>query len=202
MGSASEQVLSDFPGDSSICSHRERGEPTMSVNSTAAYGMYPQEVALHDVVHTLNQAGFENEDICMMLAPTHPIATIVREASILNSEREASAVTAGLIGWLSEFGAVVIPTVGFFIRSQAFFHALVVAKDAPALCGSTKTLVGLGFPENDAERFETQLREVGVMVYVSCAESAKTGWAREMLLRTGARETATLEKGMFAGMAA
>ena len=119
----------------------------MSVNSAAAYGMYPQEVALHDVVHTLNQAGFENEDICMMLAPTHPIATIVREASILNTEREASAVTAGLIGWLSEFGAVVIPTVGFFIRSQAFFHALVVAKDAPALCGSTKTLVGLGFPK-------------------------------------------------------
>jgi hypothetical protein len=202
MASASESILSDLPGDSQSCSHRKCGEPTMSVNSAAAYGMYPQEVALHDVVHTLNQAGFENEDICMMLAPTHPIATIVREASILNAEREASAVTAGLIGWLSEFGAVVIPTVGFFIRSQAFFHALVVAKDAPALCGSTKTLVGLGFPENDAERFETQLREVGVLVYVSCAESAKTGWAREMLLRTGARETATLEKGMYAGLAA
>src|SRR2546428_13682063 len=127
--------------------------------------MYPRDVPLHDIVHTLNQAGFGNEDICMMLSPKHPIATVVREASILNSEREASAVTAGLIGWLSEFGAEVIPTVGFFIRSQAFFHALVVAKDAPALCGSTKTLVGLGFPENDAQRFESQLREVGVMVY-------------------------------------
>src|SRR6266699_3587547 len=173
----------------------------MPVHTPAAYGMYSHETPLNEVVRALNQAGFGNENICLMLAPTHPIATIVREASFLE-EREASAVTAGLIGWLSEFGAVVIPTVGFFIRSQAFFHALVVAKDAPALCGSTKTLVGLGFPENDAERFETQLREVGVMVYVSCAESAKTGWAREMLLRTGARETATLEKGMFAGMAA
>src|SRR4030088_2422587 len=125
MGSATEQLLSDFPGDSKICSHREHGEPSMSVNSAAAYGMYPQEGALHDVVHTLNQAGFENEDICMMLAPTHPIATIVREASILNSEREASAVTAGLISWLSEFGAVMIPTVGFFVRSQEFLHALL-----------------------------------------------------------------------------
>jgi len=174
----------------------------MSVNNAAAYGMYPQEVALHEVVHTLNQAGFENEDICMMLSPTHPIATVVREASILNSEREASAVTAGLIGWLSEFGAVVIPTVGFFIRSQAFFHALVVAKESPALCSNTKTLVGLGLPESDAERFESQLREVGVLVYVSCQESAKTGWAREMLRRTGANETATLESGMYAGAAA
>src|SRR5260370_38402261 len=87
---------------------------TCSVNSAAAYGVYPQEVALHDVVYTLNQAGVENEDICMMLAPTHPIATIVREASILNSEREASAVTAELIGWLSEFGAAAIRTGGAF----------------------------------------------------------------------------------------
>jgi len=96
----------------------------MPVHTPAAYGMYSHETPLNEVVRALNQAGFGNENICLMLAPTHPIATIVREASFLD-EREASAVTAGLIGWLSEFGAVVIPTVGFFIRSQEFFQALV-----------------------------------------------------------------------------
>src|SRR5580700_7016969 len=128
----------------------------MAMNTAAAYGIYSRDTALEDIARNLNQAGFENESICMMVSPHHPIASIVRDASLFNAEKEASAVTAGLIGWLSEFGAVVIPTVGFFIRSQAFFHALVVAKDAPALCGSTKTLVGLGFPKNDAERFETE----------------------------------------------
>ena len=39
----------------------------MALNKAAAYGMYSQDVALNDVVHTLNQAGFDNEDICMML---------------------------------------------------------------------------------------------------------------------------------------
>jgi hypothetical protein len=164
----------------------------MSLHMPAAYGMYPHDVPLHDIVRTLNQAGFEKEDICMMLSPAHPIATIVREASFLNTEREASAVTAGLIGWLSEFGAVLIPTVGFFIRSQEFFRALVVAKDSPALCGDTRPLVSLGFSEIDAERYENQLREVGVLVYVSCPESAKTDWARELLHRTGAEEASTL----------
>ncbi|MGA9551695.1 MAG: hypothetical protein WBR30_05565, partial [Candidatus Sulfotelmatobacter sp.] len=77
----------------------------MAVN-TAAYGMYSQNVPLNDVVHTLNQAGFDNEDICMMLSPTHPVAALVRDASLFSSEREANAATAGLIGWLSEFGAV------------------------------------------------------------------------------------------------
>jgi hypothetical protein len=151
---------------------------------------------LTDVVRNLNHAGFENEDICMMLSPGHPIASIVRDASLFNAEKEASAVTAGLIGWLSEFGAVLIPTVGFFIRSQAFFHALMVAREAPALCGSARTLVGLGFSAEDAERFEDQLDDLGVLVYVSCTEGAKTLWAREVLRHTGAQEVSTLEERM------
>lgn len=164
----------------------------MPLNSAAAYGMYAQDVRLNDVVHTLNQAGFNNEDICMMLSPTHPIASLVRDASLFNSERESNAVTAGLIGWLSEFGAVMIPTVGFFIKSQAFFHALMVARDTPALCGNARTLVGLGFSDDEADRFENQLRQLGVLVYVSCSESAKTMWACEVLRHTGANEAAVL----------
>lgn len=164
----------------------------MAMNAAAAYGIYSQDVSLTDIVRDLNQAGFDNEDICMMLSPAHPIAAMVRDASVFNSEREANAATAGLIGWLSGFGAVLIPTVGFFIRSQAFFHALMVAREAPALCGNSRTLMGLGFSEEEAERFEDQLVDLGVLVYVSCAEGAKTVWAREVLRHTGAHEAATL----------
>lgn len=167
----------------------------MAANS-AAYGLYSQDVAITDIVRNLNQAGFENEDICMMLSPAHPIASIVRDASLFNTEKETNAVTAGLIGWLSEFGAVVIPTVGFFIRSQVFFRALMVARDAPALCGNARTLVGLGFSREEAERFEDELGELGVLVYVACDEGAKTLWAREVLRHTGAHEAATLDEKM------
>jgi hypothetical protein len=165
----------------------------MAVNAAAAYGMYSEDVSLPDIVRDLNRAGFQNEDICMMLSPAHPIASIVRDARLFNSERETSARSAGLIGWLSEFGAVLIPTVGFFIRSQAFFHALLVAREAPALCGNARTLVGLGFSEEDAERFEHRLADHSVLVYISCAEGAKTMWARDVLRHSGAHEAATLE---------
>jgi len=174
----------------------------MAMNTAAAYGIYSQDTALTDIVHNLNHAGFENEDICMMLSPEHPIAAIVRDASLFNAEKEATAVTAGLIGWLSEFGAVLIPTVGFFIRSQAFFHALMVAREAPALCGNARTLVGLGFSKEEAVRFEDELTHLGVLIYVSCAESAKTLWAKEVLRHTGALETATLEEGMVVAASA
>jgi hypothetical protein len=155
--------------------------------------MYPQEVTLSDVINTLNQAGFDNKDICMMLSPTHPIASVIRDATIFTSDTSSNTATAGIIGWLSKFGAVLIPTVGFFIRSQAYFHALMVARDTPAICGNARTLAGLGFSDDQADRFESQLREVGVLVYVSCQESEKTEWACEVLRHTGALEAAMLQ---------
>lgn len=159
----------------------------------AAYGVYAEDVEVTEVVHALNDAGFDNEDICLMLARTHPISTIVREAGIRNADRAASAVAARLIDWLSEFGAVVIRTFGFFIRSQTFLRALVKTREAPALCGSVETLMGLGFCEKDAGRLEDQWCEAGVLVYVACSESARASWAREMLQRKGAQETAELD---------
>src|SRR5260370_4228458 len=129
----------------------------------------------------------------MMLSPSHPIASVIRDASLFSSDREDSEASAGMIGWLSAFGAVLIPTVGFFIRSRVFLHALMLARETPALCGNARTLVGLGFSESDAARFEAQLGRLGVLVYVSCPESAKTLWAREVLRHTRARETNTLQ---------
>jgi len=170
-------------------------------HTAAAYGVYPDAVEVAQVVRTLNAAGFENQHICLMLAPTHPIATMVRSANLLNAEREASVVTAALIGWLSEFGAVLIPSIGFFIRSQAFLRALRVARDAPALCGNSRTLAGLGFTESHTARFEAQLQKEGFLVYVVSVEVARVRWALELLRRTGASESSTLDREADAAVA-
>jgi hypothetical protein len=184
------------------CSNRHCGAASSSfhqnqtefiMTTPAAYGIYPPSAVLNDIVHTLNHAGFVNEDICMMLSPTHPIAGMVREAGFHDADRQTDSVTAKLIGWLSEFGAVMIPTVGFFIRSQNFFRALVCSDDASGLCGESTTLAGLGFSASDAFRFEEQLRHAGVLIYVACPGGSKTGSAMELFRSTGAREAATLE---------
>jgi hypothetical protein len=174
----------------------------MSPSGTAAYGMYPRNVALPEVVCALNQAGFENEDICMVLSPAHPDATVVRDAKILDVEREESATSARMIGWFSEFGAVVIPTVGFFIRSQAFFRALLIEQNFPAMSRGSRTLLGLGFSEDEAQRLGHQLCDVGAMVYVSCQKGGKADSAIELLRRAGAREAAGLRMARAAEGAA
>jgi hypothetical protein len=173
----------------------------MKTNGTAAYAMYPRNVALPEVVCALNRAGFENEDICMVLSPAHPVATVVRDASILDTDRE-SASSARMIGWVSKFGAVVIPTVGFFIRSQAFFHALVSDEKFSGLSRGSRTLIDLGFSEGEAKRLGHQLSDVGAMVYVSCQESGKTDSAMALLRGTGAQEVASLAIAGLAEVAA
>jgi hypothetical protein len=165
----------------------------MAVKIPAAYGMYADDVALREVVHMLNQSGFSKEDICVMVSPEHPIAAVLREANILGADREASAVTTGLFTWLMKLGAVMIPTVGFFIRSQAFLHALLMRKDSRALCDHSNALVGLGFSQYDADRFEGQIRDMGVLIYVACPKGSTTSWAADVLRQMGAHEAATME---------
>ena len=172
----------------------------MNTSGPAAYGMYARDIALPDVVGALNKAGFGNEDICMVLSPAHPDAAVVNEASTFDAACSQSALGARMIGWFSEFGAVVIPTVGFFIRSQAFFHALLVEQNFPSLSGGSRTLLGLGFSQSEAKRLGSQLCDVGALVYVNCRENAKADGASELLRRTGAREAASISK--YAAVAA
>jgi hypothetical protein len=165
----------------------------MALKIPAAYGMYSDDVALREVVQMLNRSGFRKEDICLMVSPEHPIAAVLREANILGAERSAGAVTTGLFTWLMKLGAVMIPTVGFFIRSQAFLHALLMRTDSRALSDHSNALVELGFSQIDAQRFDGQIRDMGVLVYVACLQGARTDRAADVLRQMGAHEAATME---------
>lgn len=164
----------------------------MAMMGSAAFALFPQSAALPEVLQALVQAGFDKESICMMLSPKHPITSIVRDTNSYSFERNASAVTAGLLGWFSEFGAVLIPSFGFFIRSREFFQALVGDQDSAGGCGRHGTFAGLGFAEDDARRYESQLRDFGAMLYVACPEAARTQGALELLRATGAQEAGLL----------
>lgn len=166
----------------------------------AAYGMYPRNAALPDVVCTLNRAGFGKEDICIVLSPDHPMAAVVRDAKFVDAAPNDNVQNARTIGWFSQFGAVVIPAVGFFIRSQVFFRALM-EQDLPILSESLRILAGLGFSQEEARKSQRALREAGALVYVACAEKAKAEWAIELLRRSGACDAAALTQ-MKTGAAA
>jgi len=163
--------------------------------------MYSRNVALPEVVSALNRAGYHNENICMVLSPAHPDAAIFHD-STSNVAGGESATTARMIRWFSGFGAVVIPTVGVFVRSQAFLKALFTEKTSSALSRGCRTLVDLGFSPDDAKRLGHQLCDVTALVYVACVENDTATGATELLRRTGAKEAATVEAIQAAAAAA
>jgi hypothetical protein len=156
-------------------------------------------VELPEVVGALNRAGFGDEDICMVLSPAHPVADAMSIPKTLDVPHEESA---SVIRWLSKFGAVVIPTVGFFARSQAFLEALLGEQNFPSLSRGSRTLLGLGFSHDDAKRLGRQLSDVAAMVYVACPESGKADSAIELLRQSGAREAAKVGAMKVAAAAA
>lgn len=166
----------------------------MITNGTAAYGMYSRHVALPDVVCALNKAGFTNQDICMVLSPAHPDAAALHDGSAFNAPGVDSTLTTRMIDWFSRFGAVVIPTVGLFIRSHAYFQALLAEQSVPSLSQGCRTLIDLGFSQDDAKRLGHRLCDVGALVYVSCKEGDKATSVIELLQSTGAQEAASFEK--------
>jgi hypothetical protein len=167
----------------------------------AAYGMYPRNAALPEIVCTLNRAGIEKEDICIILSPDHPMAAVVRDAKFVHTEAKDDVQSVRTIGWFSQFGAVVIPAVGFFIRSQVFFRAMI-EQELPILSESLRILAGLGFSQAEVEKFQLALRQAGALVYVACAEKAKAEWAIELLRGSGACDVAGRHHMKAAGTAA
>jgi hypothetical protein len=165
----------------------------------AAYGTYAQDVALPEVYRNLKSAGFENEDICMVLSPQHPAASLVRDAVF--SAAGDSAPGARMIAWFSKLGAVIIPNQGLFIRGQAFFHALL-EQDFPSLSRGSKTLASLGLCEKEAKRLGLQLADLGMLLYLSCRESAGAEKAIDVLHRTGALEVGRIGGHQAAGASA
>lgn len=165
----------------------------MMETKAAAYAVYPRHVPVFDVASALNQAGFDNKEICMVLSPAHPMALIVCETKVLELERESRAVSARMMGRVSELGAFVIPSVGFFVRSPEFLQALMGDHETPAVSGKSKTLANLGFSRDDSERLDHRLRDgIGALIYVSCQEHARTDRAIELLRNAGAWEAAIM----------
>lgn len=174
----------------------------MPATESAAYGMYSKNAVLPEIMCTLRQGGFEKQDICMVLSPAHPMASVVRDAKFRSAESNQSEVGAHTIAWFSQFGAVVIPAVGFFIRSQAFLSALMTEPSFSAVSGGSRMLAGLGFSADEALRLHRALEDAGVLVYISCPESAKAKWALELLRSMGACEVASLERKQMVEAAA
>ena len=170
----------------------------MILSTTAAYGIYPIEVNIDEITKSLSNAGFPKEDVCLLLTPKHRVAQAVRDAQVppkvVNSDLPASE----LLRSLSRFGAVIIPGVAFLVSSRAFLRAVLAPCASSLSSAYADKLIGLGLPEQEADRYSDRLSRDAVMVFVCCGGAAQSQWIKEILRGTGAEEVSCLEETVAA----
>lgn len=166
---------------------------TTQEHRAAAYGIFPSDTQLEEVLTSLNSAGFQSADICVVLSPLHPIVDGVRSLKTSASSQSMEGKLETTVSWLASFGGVVIPGVGIFIGSREYLRALAQTDCLPEDSTNRVVLASLGIPESAAARCEERLRNDANLVFVSCEGSAHSEWAREILRRLRAEEVCSME---------
>jgi hypothetical protein len=157
----------------------------------AAYGIFPMETPLEEVVTSLNSAGFDTVDICVFLSPAHPIAHGVRTMKAASADFAEEIGFLQVVSWLAAFGGVVIPGIGFFVGSREYLQALTHCDCWPEGKGK-EALANLGIPPEAAARYESLMHGNGSLVFVICDGSAQSEWAREVMRTMQAEEVCLL----------
>src|SRR5262247_4225808 len=123
----------------------------MAGKNTAAFGIYPNLVALEEGLTALRDANFRHEDISILYPDNEGTKDFGHEKATKAPEGAATgagtgAVIGGVLGWLAGIGAIAIPGVGPFIAAGPIMGALGGLAVGATVGGVTGALIGLGMP--------------------------------------------------------
>src|ERR1041385_2882200 len=95
----------------------------MAGKNTAVFGIYRDRTHVEEAVDTLLDNGFRSEDISVLLPDNVGTKDFAHEKNTKAPEGAATgaasgAVVGGTLGLLAGIGALAIPGVGPFIRSE------------------------------------------------------------------------------------
>jgi hypothetical protein len=174
----------------------------MAGKNTAVFGIYPTTTHAEKAVDRLVAAGFNQQDISVLLPDTQSSKEFAHEKNTKAPEGAATGVTAGgvvggTLGLLAGIGALAIPGVGPLIAAGPIMGALAGLGVGGAVGGLVGALVGMGIPEYEAKRYEGRIKDGGVLLSVHCDTSAEIDSAKEVLKASGAEDiSSTGEKSV------
>lgn len=137
-------------------------------------------------VEALKRDGFSSDDVSV-LAPHKDGAQNIGYAAETKAPEGAvtgagaGAVIGGALGFLAGAGALVIPGVGPFIAAGPIMAVLAGAGVGGAVGGVGGALIGLGMPEFEAKRYESYVKNGGILISVHTENSDEVDRARKCL---------------------
>jgi len=161
--------------------------------NVAVFGIYPGVSHAEAAVDQLIVAGFQGQDISVLLPDSNSSEKFAHEKHTKAPEGAVTGVTTGgvlggTLGLLAGIGALAIPGVGPFIAAGPIMGALAGLGVGSAVGGLVGALVGMGIPEYEAKRYEGRVKEGGVLLSVHCESSDQVDLAKDVLKHSSAED--------------
>src|ERR1700733_11817886 len=136
--------------------------------NTAVYGLYKDQSGVEEAVASLQDAGFRNTDISVLLPENmgskdfgHEKNTKAPEGAVAGGG--SGAAIGGTLGWLAGIGMLAIPGIGPFIAAGPIMGLLAGVGVGGTVGSMIGALIGMGLPEYEAKRFEGRIRHGGIL---------------------------------------
>jgi hypothetical protein len=163
------------------------------MSKNAVFCIAKTESQAINIVDQLKMANFSADDISVLFPDkagtrdfAHEQHTKVPEGATTGGV--TGGVLGGALGWLAGIGALAIPGVGPFIAAGPIMAALGGAAVGGAVGGITGALIGMGFPEYEAKRYETKIRSGNFLISVHTENSDEAKRAKEIFKNSGAED--------------
>jgi hypothetical protein len=160
----------------------------------AVFGIFNSRADLERCVDRLKTENFRNSDISVLMPDKGESAKFAHEKETKAPEGAAigggtGAVLGGTLGWLVGIGAIAtIPALGPLVAAGPIMTALAGVGVGGAVGSITGALVGIGIPEYEAKRYETYVKEGGILLSVHVDDGDWSDKAKRILESCGAHD--------------
>jgi hypothetical protein len=159
----------------------------------SVFGIYAHRNSVEQAVAALQNEGFANSDISILLPGNLGPEELGVEKQTKAPEGTATgagsgAVIGGALGWLVGIGALAIPGLGPVLAAGPLVAALAGVGAGGVVGGLVGGLAGLGIPEYEAKRYESRLQKGGILLAVHCDTSEEIKLARTVLEQNDAED--------------
>ena len=154
-------------------------------------GIYKNTSAAAAGVDVFRLNGFRPEDISALLPYGDNTKEFAHEKSTKAPEGATTGgmtgvALGGTLGWLAGIGSLAIPGLGALVAAGPIMGLLAGAGVGGTVGALSGALVGLGFPEYEAKRYEGKVKDGGVLFSVHCDNSEWKDKAMKTFNDTGA----------------
>ncbi len=165
----------------------------MNGKNKAVLGIFKSRLEVERAVIALKRDGFSEKDISVLMPDVsgsqsfaHTKATKAPEGVATGAS--TGAVIGGALGLLVGIGALAIPGVGPLIAAGPIVATLAGAGFGGTVGGVTGALIGFGIPEYEAKRYESFVKNGGILFSVHADSAEEVAKAKKCLENAGAND--------------